>query len=221
MANLSFTRDEAILALDVLFSSNGGHVSATSDEIEDLSRLLNRLPIHPTEKRNADFRNPSGVTRQLNLFRSSCRTGKRSVNVGKTFFQVYFEFEDHLEELHKIAMAIRRNEIGFSGLFGCLEETQDFPEGALLGHLYRIIEIRDGSKMAFKENCEICRSMPQLYYQSCGQLLQQHLLVPPTELDYTQKYGAESFITVCPNCHEALHRYRPWLKKENCEDILR
>ena len=106
-------------------------------------------------------------------------------------------------------MAIRRNEYGFSNQFGYLEEMLDFPEGSLLGHLHRNIELRDSAKVEFKKRCKICGSMPKLYYRLCGQLLQHHLLVFPTELKYTQKYGSGSFITACPNCHETLHRYRP------------
>lgn len=46
MASASFTRDEVILALDVLYSSEQEKVSADSAEMADLSALLNRLPIH-------------------------------------------------------------------------------------------------------------------------------------------------------------------------------
>ena len=49
MASASFTRDEVILALDVFYSSPKGRVTADSDEIKELSLLLNRLPIHPVE----------------------------------------------------------------------------------------------------------------------------------------------------------------------------
>lgn len=49
MASASFTRDEVILALDVFYSSQKGRVTADSDEIKELSLLLNRLPIHPVE----------------------------------------------------------------------------------------------------------------------------------------------------------------------------
>ena len=88
MASASFTRDEVILALDVLFSSENGKVTADSDEIKELSLLLNRLPIHPTENRRADFRNNTGIARQLMLYRSSCNTGKQDPNVGALFFDV-------------------------------------------------------------------------------------------------------------------------------------
>lgn len=65
MRSASFTRDEVILALDVLYSSEKDKVSADSDEIKELSMLLNRLPIHPIENRRADFRSTTGVARQI------------------------------------------------------------------------------------------------------------------------------------------------------------
>ena len=95
MASASFTRDEVILALDVLYSSENGRVTADSDEIKELSLLLNRLPIHPLENRRADFRNPHGVAVQLSKFRSNCNTGKKDPHLGSVFFDVAFEYETH------------------------------------------------------------------------------------------------------------------------------
>lgn len=221
MASASFTRDEVILALDVLYSSETGSVRADSEEIRELSLLLNRLPIHPVENRRADFRNPHGVAAQLTRFRSNCYTGKKDPNVGKLFFDIAFEYENSMDELHSIAKAIRKNEAAFVSLFGAPSEDDGFPEGILLGHLHRIIEQRDGAKLKLKDHCEICNIRPALCYRDSGQLLQNHLIVAPAQLDYTKKYGADYFLTVCPTCHAALHRHRPWLTKENCGDILR
>lgn len=221
MLKASFTRDEVILALDVLYFSENGRVSADSAEIKELSLLLNRLPIHPLENRRADFRNATGIARQIMLYRSSCNVGKRDPHVGIQFFTVAFEYEDRMAELHSIAKAIRRNEAAFVSQFGAPLEDDGFPEGILLGHLHRIIERRDGAKLVMKDYCEVCNSRPTLCYRNSGQLLQNHLVVAPTLMDYSKKYRADSFLTVCPTCHAALHRYRPWLMKENCEDVLR
>ena len=221
MASASFTRDEVILALDVLYSSENGRVTADSDEIKELSLLLNRLPIHPAENRRADFRNNTGIVRQIMLYRSSCNTGKRDPNVGTQFFNVAFEYEDRIDELHSIAKAIRKNKEVFVSLFGSPLEDNGFPEGILLGHLHNIIEQRDGAKLELNDHCEICNSRPALCYRNVGPLLQNHLAVAPTLMDYSKKYRANSFLTVCPTCHAALHRYRPWLTKENCGDVLR
>ena len=221
MASASFTRDEVILALDVLYSLGKQRISSDSEEMADLSALLNRLPIHSVENRRADFRNTTGITRQINLLRTSLHTGRRDPNVGVMFIDIAFEFENRHDELHQIAESIRRNEKYYSAEFGGRIEEFGFPEGILLGHLHSIMEVRYGAKISLADHCEICDLKPELYYQSCENLLQPHLLIPPAELDGGKKYGTEHFITVCPNCHAALHRSRPWRTKEDCGTILR
>jgi 5-methylcytosine-specific restriction protein A len=220
MSSIAFTRDEVILALDVLYSAEGQRVSADSEEIVGLSALLNRLPIHPTENRSADFRNARGVTGQLMRFRSSCNTGNRDPSVGILFFNVAFEFEDTIEDLHKIAVAIRRNEPYYSSRFSTQSEDIGFPEGVLLGHLHRMIEVRVTAKFDLANHCEICNLRPELCYIPCKGLLQPHLIVPPVDLNGKKKYGPESFITVCPTCHAVLHRIRPWRTRKDCCTIL-
>lgn len=220
MASASFTRDEVILALDVLYSAEKGRVSADSDEIKELSQLLNRLPIHPKSEIKRGFRSPAGICQQLSVFKKSIKVGKRHSQIGSVFFEVAFEYEDRWAYLQSIAKAIRKNEAAFVSQFGATLEDEGFPEGVLLGHLHRLIERRDGVRVDTKDRCEICSIQPDTCYHNSGQLLQNHLVVAPTLMDYTKKYGADSFLTVCPTCHTALHRYRPWLTKENCGDIL-
>ena len=45
MGNVAFTRDEAILALDTLYSAGGRRLRPDDEEIIELSRLLNELPV--------------------------------------------------------------------------------------------------------------------------------------------------------------------------------
>lgn len=220
MANESFTRDEVILALDVLYSSEKQRVSPDSEEMVDLSELLNKLPIHPTQNRRSDFRTASGISTQLQRFQRTLLSGNNTNNIGLLFFIINSDFENRHDELHRIAEAIRRNEPYFSSEYGNRQEDSGFPEGILLGHLHREIEARDGAKLELANHCEICSLKPELYYLPCGILLQPHLLISPTELDGKKKYGSEHFITVCPNCHAALHRIRPWRTKNNCGTIL-
>ena len=221
MSNASFTRDEVILALDVLYFSGEEHPNAQTTSMKELSALLNRLPIHEKGGRDEKFRNPTGVARQILLFRGSKRTGKKDPNVGVRFFEVDAEFEDRRDELHSIAMAIRRNEDAFDLFgFGTDLEALGFPEGSLLGHLHRLIEVRDSEKIIKQGRCEICQIDTDDIYPECSNILMMHLTVPITALDVKKKYGAANFITVCPNCHAALHRRRPWLTKENCGELL-
>ena len=61
MANASFTRDEAILALDVLYFADKLRLNKESHEIAELSELLNELPIIPLSAHRENFRSKGGV----------------------------------------------------------------------------------------------------------------------------------------------------------------
>lgn len=222
MANASFTRDEVILALDVLYFSEVPHPTVQTKVMQELSALLNRLPIHPLESRDERFRNPTGVARQINLFRASKKSRKRDPNVGTRFYEIDAEFDGRKGELHSIATAIRRNERLYRAIgFGNVAEAPEFPEGALLGHLHRIIETRDSAVLTPEKRCDICQIDTTDIYPGCPNLMRMHLTVPVTELDGARRYRAADFIAVCPNCHAALHQRRPWLTKERCGELLR
>ena len=221
MANARFTRDEVILALDTLFQAGEERLTAGSSAIVDLCHTLQRLPIHPKEQRGADFRNETGVSRQLYLFQVSSRTGNKDPNVGEIFFTVAHEFENDLERVHSIATAIRRNLDSDKLLFSTNVDSHDFPEGILLEHLHLLTEKRDGKRFPVADRCCICQLEPEQIYQPCGGLLEQHLVIDPVATDCAKRYKEESFITVCPNCHAALHRFRPWLNKDTRDKLLR
>ena len=137
------------------------------------------------------------------------------------FYIVDVEFENRHNELHEIAKAIRRNVPYYATTYGDSLESDDFPEGVLLGHLHRMLEARDSAHLTPGQRCEICQLDTAEIYPGCPSLMRLHLTVPVTALDGKKRYGATDFITVCPNCHAALHRRRPWLTKENCGDLLR
>ncbi len=216
MSNASFTRDEVILALDVLYGNEGVTPKPDSAAIRELSALLHRLPIHPLEVRKEDFRTPTGV--QAQIFRYQHRYSNM---VGTMFYEIDAEFENRHEELHAIADAIRRNVDHFKATaFGDPREGISFPEGTLLEHLHHIVETRDSKSLSPGDRCEICQIDTADIYPSCPNIMAMHLTVPITELDGKRRYGPSHFISVCPNCHSALHLRRPWLTKENCGELL-
>ena len=222
MANVSFTRDEAILALDVLYFTNELQLNKESKEIIELSELLNELPIIPLSVRGEIFRNSNGIKNQLIKFKSSYPKGKKDSHVGSIFYEIADEFSGRKDDLHKIASAIKQNRDFFKNVtFGSELEGEDFPEGTLLYHLHRVLETRDGRKIFPAGNCEICHlNLSEVYEPIPGNFLQCHLSVPLTELNGSKKYKASDFITVCPNCHAVLHRHRPWLTRDNAGEIL-
>lgn len=222
MARVSFTRDEAILALDTLLFSGEKHLNANSTAIKELSDLLNLRSIVPQSMRGEIFRNCTGVSKQIEMFRTSSSKGKKDPNVGAIFYSVADDYRGNEKEIHRIADAIKRNLEYFDGAtFGAVEADYDFPEGALLSHLHRMIEIRDGKNLKAAEICDVCHlDLSQVYKPVSGGFMQLHLTVPVTELDNRKKYAPDEFITVCPNCHAVLHRRRPWATKETAGEIL-
>jgi 5-methylcytosine-specific restriction protein A len=221
MANARFSRDEVILTIDASFSVDGRPLSPNSTAIHELSDLLQKLPIHRKEARPENFRNYVGVSHQIERFRHGYSEDEKAWNVGETFFQVASEYGCNKDELHQITHSIRRNLPYFDTPYGSPDEASGFPEGILLGHLHRLIEKRDGARIPLEKRCCIYQLEPERIYRSYGALLEQHLTIDPTQMDGKRKYLEEDYITVCPNCHEALHRYRPWLVKENCGGLLR
>ena len=221
--NVAFTRDEAILALDVLYFSGEKHFSPRNKAIIELSQLMNELPIHPMSDRPANFRNPVGMSDQIGGFRRSIRPDATQLRVGSIFYVVFDEYRDNLEGIHEIAQAIKRNKHFYTEyLFGNSIEADGFKEGILLGHLHKLVEQRDSVKINKADACEVCHlNLGEVYRDGGIDFLQMHLLEPVTKLDAGKKYSSGDFITVCPNCHAMLHRHRPWATKETIGDILR
>lgn len=66
----NLTEEELTLALDIYLTilDEGSALRETNPRIIELSKVLNSLAIHPTNKRNTQFRNPDGVRRRLHNF---------------------------------------------------------------------------------------------------------------------------------------------------------
>lgn len=195
-----------------------------SEAIIELSKLLNRLPIIPITQRNDTFRNVAGVSSQLSRFLWSLKHNEKHANIGKLFSVVYEEFRLNETELHRIALAIRRNESLIQQIeFGTEVGTEGFCEGAILCHLHRHLERQLGNRFnKDAAQCSICGIRPEHIYGSLPnvQFFEPHLLVPPTEIYPDMVFVEKDFITVCPNCHRILHQIRPWRNRKQCEEIL-
>src|SRR5262249_37005848 len=105
--NPTWTRDELILALDLYFRAGGVQLGATNPEVVQLSQLLNRLSIHTAETRNADFRNPQGVSMKLGNFLAldPHYPGAGLQRGGKRDQEVWHEFADDVPRLSLTAAA--------------------------------------------------------------------------------------------------------------------
>lgn len=223
--NPPWTRDEVILGLDVLFSMDTKNFSVENEAIIELSKLLNSLPLIPLSERDETFRNPAGVSNQLSRFWGSLKREGRRARVNALYYVVYEEFRDNLDDLKKIATAIRGNSPSTSLSFPVNSvEGQSFPEGKILFFLHHNIEYNQCMIVSEESKiCSICGFNPQTAYhlRETARFLDPHLLVPPQDMRPEMRFSGKDFITVCPNCHQVLHQYRPWRSRSQCEQILK
>lgn len=220
-----WTRDEVILALDLLLNSEDKNFSMNDERIIELSELLNRLPVIPLKNRNKYFRNTAGVRRQILTFYYSLNKKQKASHVGIEFYNVHKDYGKDKMGLKKTADAIKRcmnlvDEIEFADK----SEMEGFREGALLAHLHRYFERSHGrppKNKKLKTCCSICGLKAEHIYTLRDGFLQFHLLVPPEDFREGMIFKESDFIQVCPNCHRVLHLKRPWVTRDNVFSILK
>lgn len=120
----NWARDEVVLALDVFVrfgSLDGGPIAGVSSpEVQNLSKELNALQVHPMSARTAKFRNPNGVGMKLANLRAAEREvrlqngdpgaealPKGSGHGAAADRAAFAEFYDQWPSLHQEAAAIR------------------------------------------------------------------------------------------------------------------
>ena len=110
--NPRWTKDETILALNAFFQY-GDRLPNKDDEIViELSKLLNKLPIHPYEKRKNNFRNPDGVSIEISGF-TKLVYGKGLQTPTKIQKLVWEEYGDNPQEVSRISKIITNSCNGY------------------------------------------------------------------------------------------------------------
>lgn len=214
-----WTRDEVILAVDVFFNTDE---KPTSDDIQELSMLLNSLPIFTIEEKTDVFRNENGVGQHLMRFRWGLKEGCK-IHITNLFLDVYNEYQYKREELHKIAEAIKRClPLVEKYTFGSIEETMGFQYGAILGHLHRNLEKKHGkAQLKNADRCELCGINPRSIYNLVNEdILETHWLVDPSKYAEGMVPQKKELLVVCPNCHNALHQAYPWIEQHQLATIF-
>ena len=109
MRNPKWHRDEVILALDLYYQLEPGQIHARNLKIIELSKVLNKLPIHNESPQNNDFRNANGVGLKLSNFLAIDPEydGKGMESYSKLDKLVFDEFHSNKLELSKIAKTIK------------------------------------------------------------------------------------------------------------------
>lgn len=209
--NPHWTRDETILALSLYFRFEGNIPSPKSEAIREFSILLRSLPYHAEAAKQPTFRNPDGVGFKLMNLRQVA-TGRGLANVSSMDRQIWKEFGEREDEVHKLAAAIKTG-IAAAGSEQLPEIEQELPEGRLLTALHvrrernpKVRKMLLDSRRPAGFRCEICDlARPDLEESFQEAMYEAHHLVPLAEAG-ERKTKLADLAMLCACCHRLIHR---------------
>lgn len=107
--NPAWSRDELILACDLVMQNGWRELRENDPRVRDLSGILQRLPIHPESLRSENFRSPNSVSRKTTdiATRHPGYIGK-ATRGGALDLEVLNDFLANPDEMHERAERLRR-----------------------------------------------------------------------------------------------------------------
>ena len=229
---LDWTRDELILACDLL-AANGWHELPDTDaRVIELSNLLRTLPIYPVDRRAPTFRSPGSVRRKMtDIATRHPDSTRQPTNGNRLDRQVLDEFLAQPEVMHQSAEALRvaARSHGFDALPPVVLDDDGVPEGRLLARRHYVRERdpklrRKKLDEAFARHgcvaCEVCGFDFEATYGSRGaRYAECHHVVPLHASGATTTRLADLAI-LCANCHRMIHRSDPWLTPDQLRSLV-
>lgn len=219
-----WARDELILALDLYLTHRGEMgFGKRTPQVVKLSTLLRGLGIFPEATRTTlKFRNPDSVAMKIHNFEAidPSHPGKGMPHSGQGDQVVWDEWSDRPDELAATAAAIRVN-----GKSGAAEaetgeaEEYEADEGRILYRLHRrrerdqaIIKKKKADVLAKtgKLACEVCGFESGVFYgEGVEDVIDVHHIIPLHKIGES-KTRLKDLALVCPNCHRAIHKHKPF-----------
>lgn len=225
MKNPKWHRDEIILALELYFRTEPGHIHARNPEIIELSEILNKLPIHEIRPDTEKFRNPNGVGLKLSNFLAidPSYQGKGMESYSKLDYEIFMEFVNDKERLSNLSKQIKKavlNEELNLKLYKIEDEEDEkissVKEGSVIYKLHKFRERdpninRKKKEKYFKEHgkleCEICGFDFYKVYGEIGKgFIECHHKKPLSDIESEVITSIDDLALVCSNCHRMLHR---------------
>jgi len=239
--NPNWTRDELIITLDFYLKNRTSIPDTASDEIRNLSELLNQLgrSIFNSIDTDEKFRNTNGVYMKLMNFRAIDPTysGQGLTSGSKTDKEVWNEFSSdpqrcaHVRDaiVHSIKTSVRSDATRLD------EQTDDLfeieaVEGKILTRQHKTRE--RSSKLVKQKISSVIRQQGCLSCEACGfefekvygeigkNFAECHHRLPLSELASEEKTHIDDLEVLCANCHRMIHRQRPWLSLESLKERI-
>jgi 5-methylcytosine-specific restriction enzyme A len=232
--NPDWTRDEIILACELVEANGWRQVDAADLRVKALSALLQSPANHPAAPRNPDFRNPAGVAfKTYNIASTHPDYRGAQSNGNRLDKEVLNDFLADPGRMRDMAARIR--ELLTSEQLDTTElpdlDSADITAGegglALRAHLRRERDPRlrrqkleDTKRRRLPLACEVCRFDFGVTYGSHGlDYIECHHRTPLHVTGETQTRLADLAL-LCSNCHRMIHRSKQWLTVEELTDLV-
>ncbi|MEV4762548.1 HNH endonuclease [Micromonospora chokoriensis] len=228
LPNPDWTRDEIILACELVEANGWRQLDAHDDRVKSLSELLQSHGIH-RGRRNPDFRNPAGVALKTYNIVSDRSNGNQLDKL------VREEFRSKPEEMRALAARIRvllsrdGTELAMDLLEPDVDELSAREGGlALRAHFRRERDpklrrrkLADAKRRGMPIACEACGFDFGRFYGERGRdYIECHHRTPLHVTGETETKLTDLAL-ICSNCHRMIHRMRPWLTVEALAELVK
>lgn len=226
--------DEIVLACDLVMLNDWQQIGSEDPRVVELSNLLQRMPLHPQELRQLNFRNANGVARKT----ADIATSHPDYQGGRTHGnaldrKVLDEFRARPDVMHGLAESIRTSvtdgelpdfprEVGYEG------ESEMEGRYLLRVHAYR--ERSPGLRRRKIESmrrrgeplaCAACGfDFEQVYGDRGKGYIECHHVIPLHETG-ERRVSISDLPLLCENCHRMIHAKPPWPTPADLSEIIR
>lgn len=209
--NPDWTRDETILALDLLARHGGRPVDRRHVDVGELSDLLRAAVLHPQDGRKDNFRNDDGVALKLQNLLSAIEP-TRGLSASKLDHEIVSEFPpERYAELSELAQLLR-SKIAAPEADEPLPSDEVFAEGRVLTrrHRFRDARLREQLLRKLKDKplvCEMCGPMQLPTDRTFAEAqFEAHHRVPLAQAEGEVKTRVADMALLCACCHRLIHR---------------